>query len=238
MKASFLRNRLPVGLMILALAGPSYAHAPIVEQNDSSVTAPVLITWRIDTSVAYYGYLNSSGDVDSFTFTVSEEDAAGGVTLHVGSLVPACATYRSLRPSIAITGPRQASLTPAEPDTPLPFARGADDTGLAVLTNPEQGEMWHEPYSGKNYYWQRGLDLRLTRPGEYWIHLWEPSGQMGDYVLEMGTRERWGLRELGRALRYMPRLLADKEIHDAACRKELKRQEPAERVIGKTPRAR
>lgn len=54
----------------------------------------------------------------------------------------------------------------------------------------------------------------------------------------MGTRERWGLRELGRALRYMPGLLADREIHDAACREELKRQDPAERVIGKTPRLR
>lgn len=45
---------------------------------------------------------------------------------------------------------------------PLPFARDADG-GLAVLTNPEQGEMWHEPYSGKNYYWQRAVDLNLTR---------------------------------------------------------------------------
>lgn len=236
MRARYSWLTLPAGLLIRAMARWSYAHAPIVEQGDSDQTAPVLITWRLDTSVAYYGFLDSPKDVDSFTFTVSEGDAAG-VALHVGSLVPGCAAYRTLLPSIAITGPAQASLPPSETDSPLPFARDVD-AGLVVLTNPEQGESWHEPYSRKNYFWQRSLDLRLTQPGEYWIHLWEPSGLTGDYVLEMGTRERWGLRELGRALRYMPRLLADKEIHDAACREELQRQEPAERVIGKTPRVR
>ncbi len=237
MRTTKSRHTIATGLVVLALAGRRYAHAPIVEQDDSSALTPVRITWPIDTSIAYYGYLHSDNDVDSFTFTLSDEDAAGNVTLHVGSLVPGCVAYRSLLPSIAITGPLQASLPPSEANLPLPFARTAD-AGAFVLTNSEQGETWHEPYSGKNYYWQRRLDLRLNQPGEYWIHIWEPRGQIGDYVLVMGTRERWGLRELGRALRYMPSLLMDREIHDAACREELKRQDPAKRVIGKTPRDR
>ena len=220
-------TRFVAATFIMLLTGqPTLAHAPVVEHSDASLDEPIRVTWPLDTSVAIYGYLSGPDDVDVVVFDVSEKEAETGMPLYLHTLVPACEAYRQLLPGIALVGPGQPALAGTTKSAGLPFKiNGAQ--GIALLTNSKQGVSWYEPYSGKNYFWQESMSLSLGKPGPYTIYIWSPGHHVGDYVLAMGTRERWGPREIGRAIRHMPRLLRDREIHNEACREELNLQAPS-----------
>ncbi|KPK11487.1 MAG: hypothetical protein AMJ68_05520 [Acidithiobacillales bacterium SG8_45] len=213
-------------VILLLTSQPALAHAPVVEHSDTSLDEPIRVTWPLDTSVAIYGYLSGPHDVDVVAFDVREKEATSGVPLYLRTLVPACGAYRQLLPGVALVGPGQPALPGETKSAGLPFK--VDETqGIALLTNTRQGVAWYEPYSGKNYFWQESMSLSLGKPGSYTIYIWSPGHHVGDYVLTMGTRERWGPREIGRAIRHMPRLLRDREIHNEACREDLKLQAPS-----------
>lgn len=213
-------------VILLLTTPPGFAHAPVVELTDASLDKPIRATWPLDTSVAIYGYLSGPDDVDVVVFDVGEKESASGVPLYLHTLVPACEAYRQLLPSVAVVGAAQPELPVKHKYTAMPFKTN-ETQGVRQLTNTKQGATWYEPYSGKNYFWQESISLRLSKPGRYTIYIWSPGREIGDYVLAMGTRERWGPREIVRALGQMPRLMRDREIHNEACREELKKQPPS-----------
>jgi hypothetical protein len=212
----------------LAVLGVSaaWAHAPVVELEDTTESEPIKVTWPLDTSVAIYGHLEHPRDIDVVSFVLSKKETRNARALYLHSLVPACKTYEDLLPVIAVTGPEQKAL-PAAPEKPAVPFQLKPEAGISLITNEKQGITWYEPYSRKNYYWQKSTTLELTRPGQYRIYVWSPQGVVGDYVLAIGSSERWGAREIARAVRHMPRLLADREIHNDACRAELRNQAPS-----------
>jgi len=221
-------------IILLLTSQTSLAHAPVLERSDASLDNPIRVTWPLDTSVAIYGYLSGPDDVDVVVFDVDEKESASGVRLYLHTLVPACQAYRQLLPSVAVVGAVQPELPGKHSYTGLPFKTN-EAQGVRLLTNTKQGPTWYEPYSGKNYFWQRSMRLSLDEPGPYSIYIWSPDHHLGDYVLAIGTRERWGPREIGRAMRHMPRLLRDREIHNEACREELKQQAPSTNPLPAEP---
>ena len=202
------------------------AHAPVVETTDSSPENPITITWSLDISIAIYGHFEHTHDVDVVDFNLTDQEAADGVNLYLHTLVPACRVYQKLLPTVAVVGPWQGSLRDSGTAVDLPF-EPAHGEGLTLLKNSEQGQTWYEPFSGKNYFWQKSMTVTLSRAGRYRLYLWSPQQMRGDYVLAIGSRERWGLREISRAFRHMPELLSNREIHNESCRAELERQEPS-----------
>lgn len=213
------------GLLVLASVS-AHTHAPVMERQDSSAEQPVRITWSLDTSIALYGHFDHARDIDVVTFRVTPEEAGKETRLYLHTLVPACKVYRELLPTVAVVGPPQEALPLPVTSISLPFEI-IGKPGIRLLRNIKQGITWYEPYSKKNYFWQKSMHLTLTRAGEYTLYIWSPDQMLGDYVLAIGTEERWGLREIGRAMRHMPRLLSDREIHNQACRAELKQQTPS-----------
>lgn len=213
-------------MSLLAISADSFAHAPVVELKDSSTNQPIVISWSLETSVAIYAHFENESDVDVIRFSVGTDQAEKGQPLYLHTLVPACSAYRELLPTLAVVGPIQEAIPVSGTGSQLPFSMKPDQ-GVALLQNKRQGDTWFEPYSKKNYFWQRSLRLNLSQPGEYTVYAWSADKKIGDYVLAVGTRERWGLREIGRAARHMPRLLSNREIHNKECRQELKRQTPS-----------
>lgn len=228
------------------------AHVPYRPPFDSSQSIPYHVhqfSAELGKSIAIYDQLNKSGDVDVFSFSLNEEDFAhdltmngfteedatkrdiplivtdeNGVTgrlLHIGSLVPACGTYTGLLPSIAIVGPQQANLLPFEGDIELPF-KLEEGEGIYLIENPEQGELWYEEFTFKSYFYQQKRDISLTEPGFYKIFVWSPEEMKGDYVIELGHVEVFGLKEILRSLGLVLPIIYDNEIHSSQCKDELK----------------
>jgi hypothetical protein len=175
---------------------------------------------------------SSATDQDRVVFTLTEADfqdekavtdAQGrkGRKVTFNTIVPACAPYAQLLPSVAFIGPKQDVLPAMAADLKLPFAMAAEQ-GVYALTNTEQGAVFEEGISGTRYFQQKSAELIVTTPGSYAIIVWEPQGRMADYVLVVGDEEIFGAAEIMQSLKRISYLRAGREIKDENCRKELK----------------
>ncbi|GAB6096202.1 hypothetical protein JCM14469_24550 [Desulfatiferula olefinivorans] len=221
--------------VLFATSTLTYAHVPYVHTSDrwaANINTP------IEKSVAYYMTFETSRDKDLLYFILDEKDldpdALGndiaeivtddhGVTgrkLYLGTMVPACDAYSDVRPMVAVVGPAQENLPKPERTEGLPF-RMCGSEGMALLTNPEQGEAWYESYTYKSYYDQNNLDIVVNKAGLYRIYIWEPNGNVGDYVVEIGEKEVWGAAEIIRASFWIFHLVEDGEISCRECKEQL-----------------
>lgn len=243
--------RIIFAIALISFSITTMAHIPYRPPIDSSEQLPYHVhqfSAELGKSIAIYDQLNSENDIDVFSFSLNEEDFdpnttmngfteddhtkrdiplivtdENGVTgrlLHLGSLVPACNTYFDLLPNIAIVGPEQENL-PAYDGDDLPFEL-EEGEGVYLITNDEQGEEWYEEFTFKSYYYQNTIDIALTETGFYKIYVWSPEGVKGDYVLEMGHVEVFGLKEILRSLALVMPIIYDNEIHSKQCKSELK----------------
>ena len=207
--------RAVVSALLICVVGKAWAHAPYFETRDMSEAAPFVIDWSLDKSIAIYARFGDAHDVDVVSFSVSPRDLyhRDSVYLHVSTLVPACRPYAGLLPTFAVVGPGQPGLSAPPPALKLPFTLRPGQ-GLHLVSNQHQGPVWYEPFGGKYYYKQRRADLDLYYPGDYRIYVWVPAAMTGDYVLEIGTRERFGPGDILRSLYLVPQIWLDREISE------------------------
>lgn len=196
------------------------------ESGDVDVATFVLDEGDFDPSLTLYGQYGEPAEGqeglenEDHPLLVTDENGITGRRLHLGSLVPGCASYGDALPVVAVVGPRQEYLRPHDGSIGLPFTL-QDDQGVYLLNNPVQGELWLEKFTFKSYFDQAKANITLTQPGKYWIYVWDPSGSEADYVLEIGDIEVFGAPEIIQALWYEWWLVNDGEIRCAECREEL-----------------
>jgi hypothetical protein len=219
-------------LASLLLAGPTFAHVPYVEGLDFQDDATFTAQPPIEKSLALYSTFDSATDQDHVVFTLKEADfkdakavvdAAGrpGRKVSFNTIVPACAPYASVLPSVALIGPQQDRLPHLGADAELPFTIAADQ-GVYALSNAVQGSVIKENITGTQYYEQKTGSLIVTVPGSYEIVVWEPEGRIADYVLVVGDEEIFGAADIMQSVKRIAYLRAGRELKDAACRQELK----------------
>ncbi len=194
------------------------------DENDLDV-----VTFKLDEN-SFDPSLTLSGMIELEDGTMTEEievplvvENENGVLsrmLHIGTCVPGCEAYRDTHPYVAVVGPLQESLPVYEGDIELPFEIG-DDEGVYILEDPDERELWYEKFTFKSYFYPEKIDLYLTEPGKYRIYTWEPNGNTGDYVVEIGHIERFKAPELLRTLYYWWWLSNDGEIHCDECENQL-----------------
>jgi hypothetical protein len=211
-------------LASLFLALPAYAHVPYVEGLDFQEDAVFAVQPPIEKSLALYSSFHNADDQDRVIFTLSEADfkdakavvdAAGrpGRKVTFNTIVPACAPYASVLPSVALIGPQQDGLPQLAADAELPFTV-AEDQGVYALSNTEQGPVIKENITATRYFEQK--------TGSYEIIVWEPEGRIADYVLVVGDEEIFGVADIMQSLKRIGYLRAGREIKDEKCRQELK----------------
>jgi hypothetical protein len=189
------------------------AHAPRFEKLDFTISKPFKVTSPIEKSIAIYSTLET-GDLDYLVLEVGPDQVAKGpVTIHLGSLVPACKKYERFLIHWALIGPEQPGFELLE----LPGFKHKQ-WGIQVI-NDEQGRSWFEPYSRKDYYYQKVKDIKVTKAGTYSVIIW--GNMAGNYVFEVGDQEIWPIGEIMNLLMVYPKLLLDREITDEECRNQL-----------------
>ena len=68
---------------------------------------------------------------------------------------------------------------------------------------------------------QNNLDIVVNKAGLYKVYIWEPDGNLGDYVVEVGDKEVWEAAEIIRASFWIFHLVEDGEISCDECRDQL-----------------
>ncbi|MCP4746391.1 MAG: hypothetical protein GY874_09665 [Desulfobacteraceae bacterium] len=229
-------------LSLFFFAMHSYAHVPYVQTKDRD---KVSVPGPIEKCLGFYMHLDEENDVDMFYFQLEEDDFKPGITmedihgnihdlivtdengvtgrlLHIAPLVPACEVYQDILLTIAIAGPKQEYLLPADESVNLPFDTD-DSQGVYIVNNDVQGDIWYEQYSFKSYFYQKKTDIILTKAGQYRIYVWQASGAIGDYVVEIGNIEFFGFKEIVRSAFWLEHLVYDGEIRSGQCKEQLKK---------------
>jgi len=186
--------------LLLAVALSAAAHVPYLEEEDYSLRRPFL-NLDVTQSIALYSWLESADDVDIHMCWVPEPSR-----FFAELLVPVCAAYESFFPWFAVIGP----------GLPTPSSRLLGPYRLSIIPWREGGaprETFYEPFGGKSYYQGPTFDRQVTKPGLYFIFVWDPKGTVGDYVLPIGKEERWPPADIKRALIETPKIRRNEELH-------------------------
>jgi hypothetical protein len=199
-------------ISILFFTSLASAHVPYIERNDYSENNPFYVWKMIEKSKAFYAWLENSGenpcnDIDVFKFKINKNSR----NIYIELIVPVIEDYyKDFVPWFAIVG---ADLP--IPDIELPFEL-PDGYGAIIKENVEPGtnrDTFYEPFGGKSYYYGPILDINISISGTYYIYVWDPYHQGGDYVLVIGKGEFFGPIDIIRSLINTIIIRKDGEIH-------------------------
>lgn len=168
-------------LFLLLLVTPASAHQPYFEESDLTADSPYEIN-DISISLAFYGSLERSGDVDYFVF-----NGKAGQSIFLSLVIPFIEGQETFTPTIALMG---AGLGVIRAPHPV-----VQQTGIgAILLRAETGKpaIFYEPFGARNYYKRQEQTLTLPTNGRYVIAIWSESGQIGRYTFSPGKREIFG----------------------------------------------
>jgi len=193
-----------LALCALAAAPPADAHVPFLEPDRASDAPAVqrdpfpgaIRLPDVAVSRAVYGTLAPQESFDVYRFKVSRP-----VSTPVEMLAPKTGEYRGFRPAFALIGPGLPAAG-AEPAFVRERLRAAY-TAVSlvpgvyprVLVVPDPGAVerpaFYEPFSFSSYY--RGGATRIDlRPGVmYYLVVYDPAGQAGEYALGIGEAEEF-----------------------------------------------
>ena len=168
--------------VVIALSFVSVASAHRPEWGEQGHVTEVS---DIKTSRAYYRQLNSGMQVDIYSFTVGDDRS-----LHAGINIPAIAGLEDYQVSLALFGPglsrnNHELLPPLHPE----------DLGTMIYPS-SIGEDFFEPFTQTNYWGRQRMDINLPEPGKYYLVVWQPNGNSGKYVLDIGTEEVFGIDDI------------------------------------------
>lgn len=175
-----------VVIVIFFLAMPLVmAHSPLGTGNNESISKATVIPDPTK-SWALYSQLNSDGDAQYYTFTVTS-----GQKIHV-------TMYKSMRPEDATFNPRLVIIGPnvtAQDNIPtnITIPPGSN----ARLVSQTQPTHTYEPFSPSTFTGLADETLDTPTPGKYYIVVYEQSNATtgGHYGLAIGDRETYTLDE-------------------------------------------
>ncbi len=169
-----------VVLMTLSVA-PAWAHQPFFEEKDIVADAP----WQVKdptVSTAVYATLESSADVDYYTFAGRK-----GQSILLEITIPQIAGQELFAPEMALLGPGLAADRLPARVTILP---SAGSLLIPALTGP--ADVFNEPFSRTSYWERQSQRVTLPADGRYVVAVWHGAGEVGRYVFVIGDKERPG----------------------------------------------
>lgn len=199
---SATRSALLIGC-IVSHAG--LAHVPYIEASDLTAGAPFVIT-DVEQSKAVYAWLDRADDVDFYLIRLPEP-----ARIYARTIIPYCLEYAEFRPSFALIGPG----LPAA-DGPLPVEPEARDG--AVVRHDEPGNevsrpSMYEYFSDQFYFEGPTLNINDAPAGDYWLIVWSPNGEVGDYVAIVGRAERFSAADMELSMRNTRIVRARSNLH-------------------------
>lgn len=175
-----LVRRFVLPLLALALssglAPDAGAHRPIWGEDNSIIEIP-----NLRTSFASYRDLKAADQVDLYML-----EASAGEELYAGISIPAVRTLEDYWVSVALVGP-------GLPGSGLDSLPLEPPEGSGVLLFPsEPSEDFFEPFTQTQYWGRQRIETHLPETASYFLMIWNPAGEVGKYVLDVGREEVFG----------------------------------------------
>jgi len=168
-------------ILITLSVAPVWAHQPFFEEMDLAADA----AWRVKdptVSTAVYATLESSADVDYYTF-----EGRKGQSILLEITIPQIAGQEMFAPEMALLGPGLAADRLPARVAVLP---SAGSLLIPALTGP--AAVFNEPFSRTSYWERQSQRVTLPADGRYVVAVWHGAGEVGRYVFVIGDKERLG----------------------------------------------
>jgi hypothetical protein len=158
-----------------------------------------VIATNLEQEVGTYSYL-AKNDVDVYKFTVLPTGPAANL-LRLSIMPPACEQYKHFYPVVGLIGPGLPPIAEA-----LPFEIPEDCVGCGMVRTfptevpPGERPIFPQTTAEGNflYAWFYAvntltdtINVRNLMPGTYYLVVWDPQGQAGDYSLVYGRYKNW-----------------------------------------------
>ena len=171
------------------------AHKPVFGELGGVIQIPDIVN-----SYAYYQTIDSSTQVDTFTF-----DAEAGQHLHAGINIPAISGLEDFNVNLVLLGPGLPPIhasdlpdgTSLGPDNE--FRPACEGTGYGMVVPPAAGDDFFEPFTQTSYWGRQTLETDLPESGTYTLIVNSADLQTGKYVLDTGETEEPRSRRLAEA---------------------------------------
>jgi len=173
------------GIAVLAVASTAMGHQLIAVGEAFPSAAEALHLEGVDVSQVAYADLASGARRLWLTF---EADAP--CTLHVSLGVPVLERLRGFRPVLAVLG---EGLAPVALPVPVPEGYGGVVLPTAGIATPEP---FHEPFTRTDSWILLDVDVELPSAGRHYIVAYPEGEEEGKLWVAVGTRERFGIRDL------------------------------------------
>lgn len=184
-----------VALMLIT-SETTLAHDPYIEEGDWGGFDEPVEAADAAISYAFYGYLEGE-DVDVFALDFDKAEAL----LRIQVLTPVCGEhYADVYPQFVVFAPASEGVEALDIEVSFEIPEGyvplfasfeaAREASQAEAT-PETRPTFVEPFGGTTFYDNEALDFSIPQPGRYYVAVFNPQGESGDYTLATGYREEF-----------------------------------------------
>lgn len=168
-------------VLMLAAVPAASAHRPLW----SGTAGEVIEIPDMSTSFALYQELSQPGQVDVYEF-----QAEMGDELYAGINIPQIDGLETYGVSMALVGPNLPSGNVSQ----LPIEAPA---GMGALLFPSQvSEPFFEPFTQTNFWGRQSAVSMAPAAGSYYLLVWNPAGETGKYVVDVGRKEVFSAGDL------------------------------------------
>jgi len=183
--------------MLFAGTRSVFAHQPLFDDGTAVDAEHALVISDIGLSQVVYHEVKEPVQPLWIAF-----DAVAGQELYFNPGVPAIERLKGYRPSFALVGP---GLPAAGLPFDVPAGSGAEVYSTRAIDDPE---FFHEPFSGTDSWILFRRTVILPQSGRYYLVGYVPTGEPGKFWIAIGKREEFGLDDMAKLTRDLPRVRA------------------------------
>ncbi len=179
-------------MLIFTLTFNVYAHKPLDTSGEASRDDPIVIKNHQISWVAY-NQLTEPFDIDYYKLLSVEE----GERIYLSVLVPHVKRLRDYEPTIAVIGPGLSiDYDGLDRRNIQNLITLTDKQGIIVKQYRGEGNTFFEPFTQTNYWEKQKMNIEAPVDGDYYVAVFDITGDADKYVLSIGKEEKWGVKDL------------------------------------------
>lgn len=176
----------------LSLSINVYGHKPLDTSKSATRDNPILIKNHKISCVAY-NKLTTEDDVDYYKLSSVKK----GELIYASILVPRIDRLDTYEPVIGIIGPDlNVDWNGLNKEKIEGLLEIDDNEGVIIKKNDKKEKVFFEPFTQTSYWEKQEIDVLAPVDGVYYIAVFSIQNIADKYVLSVGKKEDWGIKDL------------------------------------------
>lgn len=197
-------------IIFILLSTEAFGHKPLDTSGPATRSVPVNIREH-QISRAAYNSLRDEKDVHYYKLLSVKK----GERIYASIYIPRIERLKDFSPILGLIGPGlEMELDDLNKELVEELLEIYPGEGVILKKNEKKAKNFFEPFTQTNYWEKQQLELVAPVDGDYYLVVFDPAGKGDKYLLSIGEKESWGLKDLGKfpAIWWKVRVFAEKKI--------------------------